>query len=80
MKLQETAQKNLKAALDVQSTDKKAPLIFAKTTILFFEGIAKIIEIHQPIIETYYGPGKLLTCVGILQKECDRYVRQLEFL
>ncbi|OXU30301.1 hypothetical protein TSAR_016718 [Trichomalopsis sarcophagae] len=76
-KLQETAQKNLKAALDVKSTDKKAPLIFANTTILFFEGIAKIVEIHQPIIETYYGPGKLLTCVGILQKECDRQIQKI---
>ena len=71
-KLQETAVKNLKAALDVRSTDKRAAVIFADTITLLFEGIARIVEIHQPIIETYYGPGKLLRCIAILQKECDR--------
>lgn len=62
----------MKAALDVRSTDKRAPVIFADTVTFLFEGIARIVEVHQPIIETYYGPGKLLTCVGILQKECDK--------
>ncbi|KAJ8681166.1 hypothetical protein QAD02_016953 [Eretmocerus hayati] len=76
-KLQTTAQKNLKAALDLRSTDKRAAVIFADTITLLFEGIARIIEIHQPIIETYYGPGKLLTCVGILQAECDSQVKKI---
>lgn len=71
-KLQDAAQKNLKAALDVKSNDGRAPVIFADTMTLLFEGIARIIEIHQPIIETYYGPGRLLKTVTILQKECDR--------
>ena len=39
---------------------------------LLFEGIARIVEVHQPIIETYYGPGRLPMTVSILQKECDR--------
>ncbi|XP_023316573.1 conserved oligomeric Golgi complex subunit 4 isoform X2 [Trichogramma pretiosum] len=42
-------------------------------------GIARIIEVHQPIIETYYGPGRLLTCAGILQKECDNQVKKIVF-
>ncbi|XP_058806623.1 conserved oligomeric Golgi complex subunit 4 [Phymastichus coffea] len=81
-KLQDTAQKNLKAALDVRGTDKRAAVIFADTITLLFEGIARIVEVHQPIIETYYGPGKLITCVGILQKECDRQIKKvvLEFM
>ena len=29
-------------------------------------------EIHQPIIETYYGPGRLLKVMSMLQSECDR--------
>ena len=71
-KLQDTAQKNLKSALDVKSNDSRAPVIFADTMTLLYEGIARIVEVHQPIIETYYGPGKLLKTVTILQKECDR--------
>ena len=31
----------------------------------------KIVEIHQPLIETYYGPGKVFTAIKTLQKECD---------
>ncbi|XP_076657379.1 conserved oligomeric Golgi complex subunit 4 isoform X2 [Halictus rubicundus] len=76
-KLHETAQKNLKAALEIKSNDKRAPVIFADTMILLFEGIARIVEIHQPIIETYYGPGKLLMTISILQKECDRQVKKI---
>ena len=53
--LQETAQKNLKSALDTRSVDKRASVIYADTLTLLFEGIARIIEIHQPLIESYYG-------------------------
>lgn len=76
-KLQETCQKNLKSALDVKSTDKRAPVIFADTITLLFEGIARIVEVHQPIIETYYGPGRLFTSITILQKECDRQIKKI---
>lgn len=72
--MQETAQKNLKAALEIKSNDKRASVIFSDTITLLFEGIARIVEIHQPIIETYYGPGRLLMTISILQKECDRYI------
>lgn len=72
--MQETAQKNLKAALEIKSNDKRASVIFSDTMTLLFEGIARIVEIHQPIIETYYGPGRLLMTISILQKECDRYI------
>lgn len=76
-KLQETCQKNLKSALDVKSSDKRAPVIFADTITLLFEGIARIVEVHQPIIETYYGPGRLFTSITILQKECDRQIKKI---
>ncbi|XP_046820108.1 conserved oligomeric Golgi complex subunit 4 [Vespa crabro] len=76
-KLHDTAQKNLKAALEIKSNDKRASVIFADTMTLLFEGIARIVEVHQPIIETYYGPGRLLMTVSILQKECDRQVKKI---
>ncbi|XP_067007439.2 conserved oligomeric Golgi complex subunit 4 isoform X2 [Anabrus simplex] len=76
-KLQETAQKNLKVALETSSSDKRANVIYADTLTLLFEGIARVIEIHQPLIETYYGPGKLLTVVTYLQRECDRQTKRI---
>lgn len=59
-------------ALEIKSNDKRMAVIFADVMTLLFEGIARIIEVHQPIIETYYGPGRLLMTISILQKECDR--------
>ncbi len=41
--------------------DPRGNIIFADTITLLFEGIARTVEIHQPLIETYYGPGRLLT-------------------
>ncbi|KAG7204148.1 hypothetical protein KM043_001990 [Ampulex compressa] len=76
-KLQETAQKNLTATMEIKNTDKRASVIFSHTITLLFEGIARIIEVHQPIIETYYGPGRLSMTVSILQKECDRQVKKI---
>ncbi|XP_008555535.1 conserved oligomeric Golgi complex subunit 4 [Microplitis demolitor] len=76
-KLQETSQKNLRSALEIKSSDERASVVYADTMTLLFEGIARIIEIHQPIIETYYGPGKLLKTVSILQKECDRQIKRI---
>lgn len=36
-----------------------------------FESIAKMIDAHTPLFETYYGPGNLIYCVEVLQRECD---------
>jgi hypothetical protein len=53
--LQETALKNLRVALETNASDKRASVIYADTVTLLFEGIARVVEIHQPLIETYYG-------------------------
>ncbi|OWK16510.1 COG4 [Cervus elaphus hippelaphus] len=39
--------------------------------------IARIVETHQPIVETYYGPGRLYTLIKYLQVECDRQVEKV---
>ncbi|XP_034948017.1 conserved oligomeric Golgi complex subunit 4 [Chelonus insularis] len=76
-KLQETAHKNLRSAVEIKSNDERAAVVYADTLTLLFEGIARIIEVHQPIIETYYGPGKLLKSISILQEECDRQIKRI---
>lgn len=40
-------------------------------------GIARIVETHQPIVETYYGLGRLYTLIKHLQVECDRQVEKV---
>ena len=42
-----------------------------------FQVVAKIIDVHQPLVETYYGHGNLLAVIEVLQKECDRRVRKI---
>lgn len=64
-------------ALNTSQSDKRYNVVFADTITLLFEGIARIIEIHQPLIETYYGPGRLYSSVHIIQKECDRQCKEI---
>ena len=40
-------------------------------------GIARVVETHQPIVETYYGPGHLYTLIIHLQQECDRQAQKI---
>lgn len=44
---------------------------------LDLSGIARIVETHQPIVETYYGPGRLHTLLAHLQKECDKQAQKI---
>jgi len=60
-----------------ESSHIRAPVKFADTLTLLLEGVARILEIHQPLVETYYGPGHLLQVVEYLQIECDRQANQI---
>ncbi|KFO24645.1 conserved oligomeric Golgi complex subunit 4 [Fukomys damarensis] len=71
------AEENLLLVLGSDMSDRRAAVIFADTLTLLFEGIARIVETHQPIVETYYGPGRLYTLIRYLQVECDRQVEKV---
>ncbi|XP_040185257.1 conserved oligomeric Golgi complex subunit 4 [Rana temporaria] len=71
------AEENLSLALNSESNERRAALLFADTLTLLFEGIARIVETHQPILETYYGPGRLYMLIKHLQAECDRQVEKI---
>uniref|UniRef100_A0A8D0GFT0 Conserved oligomeric Golgi complex subunit 4 n=1 Tax=Sphenodon punctatus TaxID=8508 RepID=A0A8D0GFT0_SPHPU len=47
------------------------------TTWFLPAGVARIVETHQPIVETYYGLGRLYTLIKYLQVECDRQVEKV---
>ncbi|KAI4534011.1 hypothetical protein MG293_014871 [Ovis ammon polii] len=79
------AEENLLLVLGTDMSDRRA----AKGVHLWEEhlessplpfslpGIARIVETHQPIVETYYGPGRLYTLIKYLQVECDRQVEKV---
>ncbi|XP_051884114.1 conserved oligomeric Golgi complex subunit 4 [Pristis pectinata] len=71
------AEENLQLALSTEMSDRRAAVTFADTLTLLFEGIARIVETHQPIVETYYGPGRLYTLIKYLQVECDRQAEKV---
>eukprot|EP00795_Rhopilema_esculentum_P001200 gene1200-15566_t len=62
---------NLDTAIKINPQDRRANVIFADTLTLLFEGIARIVEDHQPLVDTYYGPGRMVTVLKALQEECD---------
>ncbi|XP_014259594.1 conserved oligomeric Golgi complex subunit 4 [Cimex lectularius] len=76
-KIQVSSKNNLKMAHEIKPSDKRASVIYADVITLLFEDIARIIEIHQPLVESYYGPGHLLKVVKVLQEECDRQCKTI---
>lgn len=42
-----------------------------------FESIAMIVDQHQPVVEKYYGPGKMRNVIARLLEECDRVTKSL---
>nr|CAG4641537.1 EOG090X02VY [Eurycercus lamellatus] len=75
--LKEKTPKNLRQVGSVETNNIRANVIFADTLTLLLEGVARIVEIHQPLVETYYGPGRLLQVVEYLQPECDKQANQI---
>lgn len=44
---------------------------------ILYEYTAKLIDLNQPLIETYYGPGNLIICIKIIQDECDQKAKKI---
>jgi hypothetical protein len=61
----------------VETTIKSKEVSHASKLAALYECIAKLIDSHQPLIETYYGPGHLIVVIRVIQKECDRISRQI---
>lgn len=39
---------------------------------MLFEGIARLIEISQPVIISAYGQDRMLDLIEIIQPQCDK--------
>ena len=55
LKLKEVGEKCLKDALRLGPSDSRSSVKFADALTLLYEGVARTIEIHQPLVENYYG-------------------------
>ena len=52
-------------------------LYYVTSLTALFESICSIVDQHQPVVEKYYGTGKMQTVVTHLIKECDKVVKRL---
>ncbi|TFK55321.1 COG4-domain-containing protein [Heliocybe sulcata] len=59
------------------SAKTSSPLYYVTALTALFENIALIVDQHQPVVEKYYGPGKMSAVVDRLLKECLRVVQGL---
>ncbi|EIW72587.1 hypothetical protein TREMEDRAFT_70757 [Tremella mesenterica DSM 1558] len=54
-----------------------SPLYYLTNLTSLLESIAHIIDQHQPVVDKYYGKGRMRTVVGRLVGESDRVIRNL---
>ncbi|WRT64259.1 uncharacterized protein IL334_001190 [Kwoniella shivajii] len=54
-----------------------SPLYYLISLTNLLEAIAHIIDQHQPVVDKYYGKGRMGTVVGRLVGESDRVVRNI---
>ncbi|KAF8061445.1 COG4 transport protein-domain-containing protein [Lyophyllum atratum] len=57
------------------SAKTSSPLYYITALTALFESIAMIVDQHQPVVEKYYGLGKMHSVVKRLLSECDRVVK-----
>lgn len=76
-KLSSKAQKELRQSMDIAKAEKRTNVAYADSFTVILENILRVIEVNQPIVETYYGHGHLIKMVKLLQLECDEEARKL---
>ncbi|TFY55596.1 hypothetical protein EVG20_g9262 [Dentipellis fragilis] len=54
------------------SAKTSSPLYYVTALTALFESIAMIVDQHQPVVERYYGHGKMTSVITRLLQECDR--------
>ncbi|KAI0060834.1 COG4-domain-containing protein [Artomyces pyxidatus] len=59
------------------SAKTSSPLYYITALTALFESIAMIVDQHQPVVENYYGHGKMTSVITRLLQECDRVSKSL---
>ncbi|XP_022696041.1 conserved oligomeric Golgi complex subunit 4-like isoform X1 [Varroa jacobsoni] len=65
----DNACRSLRIAQSMSKSDKRYAVALADSFSELFEDAARLIEIHQPLVERYYGHGELYVLVEILHRE-----------
>lgn len=77
IKLEKKSQKDIRTSLDIAKAENRIAVAYADLLTLVFENFARVIEVNQPIIESYYGLGHLIQFFQHLQPECDVEVKRV---
>ncbi|KAF8479032.1 COG4-domain-containing protein [Russula ochroleuca] len=59
------------------SAQTSSSLYYITALTALFESIAVIVDQHQPVVESYYGTGKMASVIARLLRECDRVCKGL---
>lgn len=76
-KLNVKHQRDLRTCMDVAKAEKRSNVAYADALTMIFENLARVVEVNQPLLDSYYGNGRLLDLVTVLQRECDQEMRNL---
>uniref|UniRef100_A0A1I8G969 Conserved oligomeric Golgi complex subunit 4 n=1 Tax=Macrostomum lignano TaxID=282301 RepID=A0A1I8G969_9PLAT len=49
----------------------------AQQLLQLYEAVAASVEVHQPLVETFYGPGHLFGLLQVLQNEVDAQAKRI---
>ncbi|CAF0860435.1 unnamed protein product [Didymodactylos carnosus] len=71
LQINDYGEKSLAKTLKTPINDKRYPVLYSDMLTSLFEYIANIVEAYQPLVETYYGHGKLYNFLTMLQSACD---------
>ncbi|KAH8829698.1 COG4 transport protein-domain-containing protein [Flagelloscypha sp. PMI_526] len=58
-------------------TNRSSPLYYVSSLTALFESIAMIVDQHRPVVEKYYGVGRMKSVVSRLLEKCDTVVARL---
>jgi hypothetical protein len=67
---------NMNQTLTKPST-ASSPLYYITSLTALFESIARIVDQHAPVVEKYYGAGKMAAVLTRLLQDADRVVHSL---
>lgn len=59
------------------SAKTSSPMYYITALTALYESVAMIVDQHQPVVEKYYGAGKMIPVVEKLLDECDRVTKML---
>jgi len=76
-----TAKSNSGSICEIDAPDfnpaASSPLYYITSLTSLFESIAMIVDQHQPVVDKYYGHGKMKNVILRLLEEADRVTRAL---